>query len=108
MITRNPDPPLGGSTPAAGLWPVDRNPSTTSLPCTVNAQMTNTEIATNKIACSGYQRSHANAINAINTATITLTVRAHTAPDPSPGTTAVRSSSRSAQAPGCHARRGGP
>ena len=79
MMAPHPDPPLV-STRAAELWPPDPYPSAMSLPCTVSAQITNTEMATNRIAHTGYQGSHANATNAINTATITPIVRAHTAP----------------------------
>lgn len=55
-------------------------PSAMSCPCTVSAQMTNTDTAMNRIAQIGYQGSHAKAISAIRTAMITPIVRAHIAP----------------------------
>ena len=54
--------------------------SAMSRPCTVSAQITKIDTAMNTIAHTGYQGSHANATSAHNTAMITPTVRAHTAP----------------------------
>ena len=54
--------------------------SAMSRPCTVSAQITKTDTAMNTIAHTGYHGNHANATSAHNTAMITPTVRAHTAP----------------------------